>query len=380
MHTLIRKQRLLVDFTLSSLLRRRGKNLGLLLVYSLIVFLLASVMLFTQSLRREAAQLLASSPELIVQRMVAGRHALVPADYLEKMGRLRGVTRRRGRLWGYFYDPAVQANYTLMVPTDPADTPTQGEIHVGNGIARARGVGVGDLISLRSSRGEPFGLRVSGLLPAEAELVSADLMLLNETDFRAFFGIPEGQYTDLVLSVRNSRELRKIAEKISLRLPDTRPILREEVLRTYDALFAWRQGIVFVLLFGAVLAFVIFAWDKASGLSAEERREIGILKGVGWESGDIIHMKFWEGAIISLGAFFLGYLGAYLHVFYSDAVLFESVLKGWSVLYPDFTLSPQVDGLQLATLFFFTVFPYTAATIVPIWRAAVSDPDQVMRS
>jgi len=29
--------------------------------------------------------------------------------------------------------------------------------------------------------------------------------------------------------------------------------------------------------------------------------------------------------------------------------------------------------------FFFTVFPYTAATIVPIWRAAVTDPDAVMR-
>ncbi len=96
------RQRNLIEFTLSSLLRRRGKNLGLLLVYSLIVFLLASVMLFTQSLRQEAAVLLEASPELIVQRMVAGRHALVPAEYLEKMGRLRGVTRRSGRLLVYF--------------------------------------------------------------------------------------------------------------------------------------------------------------------------------------------------------------------------------------------------------------------------------------
>ena len=380
MHPAIHRQRLLLEFTLSSLLRRRGKNLGLLVVYSLIVFLLASVMLFTHSLRREAAQLLDASPELIVQRMVAGRHALIPADYLEKMGRLRGVTRRGGRLWGYFYDPAVQANYTLLVPPEAAAAPPPGEIRIGAGIARARGIAEGDLISLRSSTGEPFGLRVSGLLAADSELVSSDLMLLNEADFRAFFDIPEGQYTDLVLSVRNPLELRKIAEKISLRLPDTRPILREEILRTYDALFAWRQGIVFVLLSGALLAFAIFAWDKASGLSAEERREIGILKGVGWESGDIIRMKFWEGAVISLSAFFLGYLAAYLHVFYGQALLFEPVLKGWSVLYPDFTLRPEVDGLQLATLFFFTVFPYTAATIVPIWRASMADPDQVMRS
>ena len=175
------------------------------------------------------------------------------------------------------------------------------------------------------------------------------------------------------------REVRKVAEKLTLLLPDSRPILREEILRTYDAVFAWRQGIVYVLLAGAVLAFAVFAWDKASGLSAEERREIGILKAVGWETGDVLRMKFWEGALVSLTAFLLGYLAAYAHVFLADAALFEPVLKGWAVLYPRFALAPTIDGLQLATLFFFTVFPYTVATIVPIWRAAITDPDTVMR-
>jgi ABC-type lipoprotein release transport system permease subunit len=64
-----------------------------------------------------------------------------------------------------------------------------------------------------------------------------------------------------------------------------------------------------------LLAFVIFVWDKASGLSAGERREIGILKAVGWETSDVIQMKFWEGAMISLTAFFTGVILAYVHVF-----------------------------------------------------------------
>ena len=373
----LQRQKYLIDFTLSSLLRRRAKNAGLLLVYTLIVFVLASVMLFTHALRHEAVHVLAEAPEIVLQRMVAGRHDLVPASYLDRIGEVRGVQKKAGRLWGYFYDPAVRANYTLMVP--PTDAPASGEAVIGAGIARARGLSVGDFVTWRGSDGQPHTLRIVRLLDSDSELVSSDLVLVSEDFFRGFFGVPPGQFTDLALSVRNPREVRKVAEKLTLLLPDARPILREEILRTYDAIFAWRQGVVYVLLVGAVLAFVVFAWDKASGLSAEERREIGILKAVGWETGDVIRMKFWEGALVSLTAFLLGYVAAYVHVFFASAALFEPVLKGWAVLYPHFQLTPTIDGLQLATLFFFTVFPYTVATIVPIWRAAITDPDTVMR-
>ena len=373
----LQRQKYLIDFTLSSLLRRRAKNAGLLLVYTLIVFVLASVMLFTHALRHEAVHVLAEAPEIVLQRMVAGRHDLVPASYLDRIGEVRGVQKKAGRLWGYFYDPAVRANYTLMVP--PTDAPASGEAVIGAGIASARGLSIGDFVTWRGSDGQPHALRIVRLLDSASELVSSDLVLVSEDFFRGFFGVPPGQFTDLALSVRNPREVRKVAEKLTLLLPDARPILREEILRTYDAIFAWRQGVVYVLLVGAVLAFVVFAWDKASGLSAEERREIGILKAVGWETGDVIRMKFWEGALVSLTAFLLGYVAAYVHVFFASAALFEPVLKGWAVLYPHFQLTPTIDGLQLATLFFFTVFPYTVATIVPIWRAAITDPDTVMR-
>jgi ABC-type lipoprotein release transport system permease subunit len=377
MRRALARQRYLVDFTIASLLRHRGKNLALLVVYVLVVFVVASVMLFSHALRREAEKVLSMAPEIVVQRLVAGRHDLMPATYLEKIRGIRGISERHGRLWGYFYDPVVRANYTIMVPRDrqlAADA-----IVVGAGLARTRGLGPGDFLSLRSSDGRPFAFRVEEVLSADAELISADLILVGEGTFREFFGIPSGLYTDLALTVRNPREVRTVAQKLSLLLPDTRPILRAEILRTYDALFSWRQGIVLVILAGAILAFVIFAWDKASGLSAEERREIGILKAVGWETADVIGMKLWEGALISLGAFLLGYLLAYMHVFFLDAGVFEPVLKGWAVLYPRFRLVPFVDGLQVATLFFFTVFPYTLATVIPIWRAATTDPDAVMR-
>ena len=108
------------------------------------------------------------------------------------------------------------------------------------------------------------------------------------------------------MTVANSRELATLAEKIVDRFPDTRPILKSEMLRTYDSIFDWRGGMMLVMMIAAVLSFIIFAWDRATGLSAEERKEIGILKSIGWETSDVLLLKFWEGAVISLSAFFFG--------------------------------------------------------------------------
>lgn len=374
----IEKQRNILDFTLSSLARRKGKNIALITVYTALVLLLASVVFFTHALRKEAVLVLRDSPAMVVQRMVAGRHDVIPAGYLARIRSVKGVSAVRGRLWGYYFDPVVGANYTLMAP-ETFDHPA-GSIVIGEGVSRSRSALPGDIMPLRGYDGQLSYFTIAGLLSSDSELVSSDLMLLSERDFRKLFNLPAGVYTDIVLDVRNSREVPTVAAKVLRLLPDTRPISRTEVLRTYESIFDWRSGIVVVILSAVALAFIIFAWDKASGLSAEEKKEIGVLKAIGWETSDVLWLKFWEGTVISLTSFLAGILLAYVHVFLTPVALFEPVLKGWSVLYPDFRLVPEVDPYQVATLFFLTVVPYTVATIIPSWRAATIDPDAVMRS
>jgi len=377
MKTWIERQRSLIDFTASSLLRRRGKNFGLVFVYGLIVFALASVMLLGHALRHEATVVLAQSPEIIVQRLRAGRHDTVDAARLETLRGVRGIARAEGRLWGYYFDPGLSANYTLMVPRDREIAP--GTAVVGSAVARLRKLDPGLALFFLSEQGKLHKFTVAEVLPDKTELMAGDLILVSEQDFRSFFAFQPHEYTDLVVAVRNPNEIGTISAKITRAMPDARVVARDDILRTYQAVFDWREGMILVLLSGAILAFVIFAWDKASGLTAEERREIGILKAIGWETGDVIRLKLWEGALVSLTAFLFGYAAAYLHVFHFGAALFEPALRGWAVLYPRLALEPVIDGFQVATLFFFTVFPYTLATVVPIWRAATTDPDAAMR-
>jgi ABC-type lipoprotein release transport system permease subunit len=376
MNRSLERHRNIIDFALSSLLRRKGKNISLLAMYTLIVFLVAAVMFFTHSLKREAALILKGAPDMVVQRMVAGRHDPIPADYGKRIAAIRGVSAVTPRVWGYYYEPVVGANYTMMT----SDNQMPGTITIGSGVARTLRISEGDLMPFRNYSGVPTLFQVQRILPYESELVAADLVITAESDLRALFNFPQGHATDLALTVRNPRELTTIAAKIVQQFPDTRPILKSEILRTYDSIFDWRGGMIIVMLAISVLAFVIFAWDKATGLSAEERKEIGILKSLGWETADVLLLKFWEGTVISLSAFLAGVILAYGQVFFFSASLFEHALKGWAVLYPRYKLVPAIDVGQLAVLFFLTVVPYTVATIIPSWRAATLDPDAAMRS
>jgi ABC-type lipoprotein release transport system permease subunit len=374
----VNRHKNIIDFALSSLLRRKVKNLSLLAVYTLIVFVIASLIFFVHALKREAALVLKEAPDMVVQRTVAGRHDLIPAGYAEQIASIRGVGKVVPRLWGYYYHPLFRANYTLTVMDEKTVEP--GNILVGTGVSRNQRVKSGDLVAFRSADGQPLLLTVLGVFPAASDLVAADMVVMSPQDFQTMFKLPQGMATDLAVTVGNPRELVTVASKIAEMLPDTRPILKSEILRTYDSIFDWRGGMMIVILSSALLSFIIFAWDKATGLSAEERKEVGILKSIGWETSDVLFLKFWEGIVISLSAFLTGTVLAYGHVFFFSASLFEHALKGWSVLYPQFRLTPAVDPFQLAVLFFLSILPYTAATIVPAWMAASADPDAAMRS
>lgn len=387
----INKRLNILDYTLQSLLRRKFKNIGVVLVFTLVIFICGSILFLSYAFKREARLILKNAPELIMQRMIAGRHDLIPVRISGEIAKIPGVAKVEPRYWGYYYDSLIKANYTIIAASDsiskenrmlkgrlPGDNDKL-TAAVGKGVARAMFSDLGSEIILLSAGGRPMTFEVVGIFESDSELLTSDLIVIDIKDFKDLFGMPNGMATDLNVYVSNETEAPVIARKIHDNFPDTRPILRNDILRTYDVVFGWRSGLILTLFSGALVAFIILAWDKATGLSAEEKKEIGILKAIGWETSDILEIKFWEGLSISLSSFLLGTILAYLHVFFFGASIFTPALKGWSVIYPDFRLTPFINPYQIATLMALTVLPYIAATVVPSWKAAVTDPDEVVR-
>lgn len=379
----------ILEYALSSLLRRKFKNLAIVVVYTFTVSVLASVLFLTHALKYEVRLMLDDAPDLVVQKISGGRHDLIPADAARRISDIPGVAVAEPRWWGYYYDFLTGANFTLLgINQAPADLKllqghlpaAPGACAIGRGVAEVRERGVGKEMFLINSTNTGIVLDIVGVFEAKSNILTNDLVVLTKDDLMTFFGYTGDRATDIAVSVHNEREVGTVAEKIKRTMPDTRPITKGEILRTYDLVLNWRSGMMLTIFASAVVAFAILAWDKATGISAEEKREIGILRAIGWDSDDILELKFWEGLAVSLASFLMGSILAYLHVFHFGASFMAPVLKGWSVLFPPFDLLPVIDPYHIAVLAFFTIVPYVASTIVPSWKASVTDPDSVMRS
>jgi hypothetical protein len=211
----------LIEYALGALARRSWKNLSLLLVYTLTIAMIASVLLFSKALREEAARLLAGAPELLVQRISAGRHDAIPESYLREIAALPGVAAVRSRSWGYVYDPLTEGNYTLMAVEAPDSILTgiagrlpreAGEAALGAGVAAARKVGVEDDLILIDSRGIGRSFTITGVFTSASALLTNDLVLLEPRELRDFFALRDGTATDLAITVRN-HEVNTLAAK-----------------------------------------------------------------------------------------------------------------------------------------------------------------------
>ena len=395
MYNLIGRQLNIADYALGSLSRNLWKNAGVVLVFGLVVFLVASFSLVTTGLKSSAEALLKSVPDITVQQMSAGRQAGLNSDAVEALGQIYGIREIRTRIWGYYFDPDNGANYTVIgddriiekegipgIPItylpDPESPLPADRAVLGQAVTGALDLGERRSFSLfRPDLSVKSFIRV-GQFDRETAMVSDDLIVMGESAARDLFALDPGEVSDIIVSVANPLEVDTIAAKISSLLPGVRVVTKARIAKTYRAVFGWRSGFGLACLFGAAAAFFILAWDKASGLTPDQRRETAILKVLGWHTEDVITLRFWESIIICLAAFMIGYSAAWIHVLFFDAMLFRPVMLGWSVLKPTVSILPSFAAGDLLIVASLSILPYLAATVIPAWRSATIRPESVI--
>jgi ABC-type lipoprotein release transport system permease subunit len=205
------------------------------------------------------------------------------------------------------------------------------------------------------------------------------VMICDEADARRVLDLPAGRATDLAIDLINPAEEEVVARTVLERLPGTRVVERAFLGRLYAVAYGRRAGLVLAATIPALLALLALAWDRAIGLAPDERREIAILKAVGWSSADVVWEKLYESLLVGALATAVGLVLAYGWVFPLGAPVLRGAIAGFSVLYPEGRLTPEVDTAQLLAIASTVLGPFVALSVVPAWRAASLDPMESMR-
>ncbi|MBU1668897.1 FtsX-like permease family protein [bacterium] len=387
----------LVEFAINALLRAKSKNIFILVVFTLLTSLLTAVFLITGSIKHELQSTVQALPQITVQKIKAGRHYDIDTIIADDIINIAGVSEATPRVWGYYYFENAGVNFSLLgidqyeqqykeslskvVETYDFDTPnSEAQMIVGQGVQKIMQENYyKDYFNFIKPDGSFKKVTLAGVFDAQTQLESNDMILMSKENVREIFGISENRATDIVVKVPNPEEVSTIASKIKMMYPDTRVISSNDLQVSYQNIFDYKSGVFLALFTIALFTFFMIIYDKTSGLSSEEKREIGILKAIGWRVDDILKEKFYEAFIVSFLAYTLGVILAFGFVYLFQAPLLREIFVGYSQLKTSFEL-PFIFDLQMLFLVFFLSVPiYIAATIIPSWRAATLEVDEIIR-
>jgi ABC-type lipoprotein release transport system permease subunit len=355
--------------------------------------LLGSVAFLTNGLEQEAELSATFAPDITVQYLQAGRQIPIPAESTEVIAKMPGV-KAIPRVWGYIY--FHNRLYTVM-GIDPKSMPIPKEINlamssgrflqpddrkvtvVGSFLAESFGLKVGDITVLYDQSMKPINFTVIGIFTTDVRLYTADLIIVHIKDARAFFEIGEDMSTDLCVYVEDPAETRLVAEQILKNVPNTRVLTREVLRQALLTAYGARSGFVSVMWLILLLSVVLVAWNQASAVSTEARREVGILKALGFSTADILEIRLIEAIILGLLSASVGTFLGIVYVLYLGAPILKEFMLGWAAIYPEFPLPIRIRFSTVATLYAIAIFPLLVGTVIPAWTSAITEPDEAMR-
>jgi len=203
---------------------------------------------------------------------------------------------------------------------------------------------------------------------------------LNPEDARDVFGYDEDEASVMYLDVPNKSEVYVVVEKLQAILPTATILTKEDRLKMIDKKYDFKSGIVLSIFTLSFLTFLVIFYNAAMNGLKTGRKNIGILRAIGWSINDVLKFKFFESVITSLGAFFVGVVLAYFYTFKISGNIFVKIFVDEKAVDLDaFLLKPDFDIKAFVLLFFIIIIPYLASSLYPSYKSAVIDPNEAMR-
>ena len=361
-------------------LMRRPLESGLLVTALLLtVSITAAPLLFTQALSTTTNLILRDAPSLVVRKFNALGWTPIPSDQSAQLAKsVPGVIAARPRVWGRVAGPEgplTVIGVDRYGPPLPQSTAVPG-----------RGEAVADT-DVKGDRAAPFltltgqrtaTLRVVGRSNAMTGIAEPNIVLLHIDDARDLLGIPDGYASDLAVEVFNPSEESAILPDLTAAFPWTvRITTRTESAGIYAAGLARMGGMAVAFLVPALLALCLLVAVTVRDRFGR-RFEIGLLKALGWTTGDIVRLQVSRALLIGIPGAAGGMMLAFLLVFWPNATWPGHLCPEWQALSSRLSFSPGDAGLILLEVTALVVLPFLAATIGTVLRCAIADPQEML--
>lgn len=360
-------------------LRRRPLESCLLTAVLLFtVALTATPLLFTQAATTTWVKILDNAPSLVIREFNAMGWVPIPAEESRNIAKnVTGVTAVRARVWGNVAGPS---GLLTVIGIDPDRPPSWATMWPGKGEA-VLGAGT------EKGHAEPYitvtghktaTLRVIGRFHALTDLPVNNAVLLHIDDARALLGIPFGHASDLAIDVFNPIEEAAILPDLAAAFP--RPVritTRTETAGIRTAGLARRSGMAIATLVPVLLALCLLVMVTVRERLGR-RFEIGLLKALGWTTGDIVTLQVLRAVSISVTAITGGMLVAFILVYRHSTHWPALLYPDWHSLPSQLSFNPLDLALPLFEATGLVVLPFLAATIATVLRAAISDPGDML--
>jgi ABC-type lipoprotein release transport system permease subunit len=387
----------LVEYALGSLLRHKGRNIFVFIVFTLLTTLTFSLFSISGAIKKETGYSAANLPDITVQKITGGRQQYISTALAEEIALIPGVTSVTPRVWGYYRFEYLNTNLTIVgvdifdpFKSETIDKLTKhldlqklsdgGYMFIGGSLDRLiKSIYGKNEFSFQKPDGEYITLKTAGVFPDFSAMISADIVLTDMKTAGAILGIDKNFAADIAVNIANDQEISTAAEKITNLSPSYQTVTKEVILASYQNMADFKGGLFLLFFITALTAFFVIVFDRASGLSAGEKKETAVLKAVGWSTSDVIKVKMYEAFILSGTAYALSALLSIAYVYILNAPGLAHIFMGYSYMRPQFQIPFHFD-IQTAVTVFFIIFPvYGAAVIIPAWRAASADPGEIVR-
>jgi len=360
---------------------------------TLLVALLASTFFLSNAMKSEYNTLVDTYPDIVLQNQKAGVQATIKSSIADKILFIDGVQSSEARVYGSYYFSSARSKLDIVGVDifSPSLSPFittlmksyslhEGEILVSKNAKKLLNkYYYKKSFNFVKSDGSLSKMQIQGVFKNSEKLLNKNMLVMLKSDARNIFDYKEGEARDIAINVANADEVAFIANKIGQLYPSMKVILKKDLRVKYENLYNLRSGFFLTIFVISFFTFFIIIYDKLSGLNSEKRREIGVLKAIGWRVEDVLNAKLYEGAILSLSAYLTGIIVAFVYVYLFHAPLLKNIFLNNYNLLQNYTIHFSIDYETLALLFFLSVPIYIAASVIPSWKIATLDADEVMR-